>query len=135
MAGLSFWGGGVFSTLILNIIWLDIVLSTSFFGGFRATLRIKITIVIDQKFEIMLDIIGPFWEIWLDIVSSTSFFGAFRAHFRIKITVVTSQKLKIMLDIIGAFWETPPPKKNRKSFEHLQIFTRKSGHFFGSKMH
>ena len=29
---------------VFNIIWLDIVLSTSFFGAFRATFRIKITL-------------------------------------------------------------------------------------------
>ena len=92
---LIFLGGGIFlnlgvskcPTIVVNIIWLDIVLSTSFFGAFRATFRIKITLVIDKKFEIMLDIIGAFWEIWLDIVLNTSFFGAFRASFRIKITL------------------------------------------------
>ena len=59
------------------------------FGGFRATFRTKITIVIDRKFEIMLDIIVSFWEIWLDIVLSTSFCGGFNvilAEFPSKIT-------------------------------------------------
>ena len=99
-------GSGGFSTLILNIIWLNIVLSKSFFGAFRATFRIKITIVIGQKFEIMLDIIGAFWKIWLDIVLSTSFFGAFRVHFKIKITIVISQKIRNNASyFIGAFWE------------------------------
>ena len=110
-----FLGGGDFSTLILYIIWLDIVLSTSFCGGFRATFRIKITIVIDQKFEIMLDIIAAFWEIWLDIVLITSFFGAFRAHFRIKITIVISQKNRnndwYYIRILG----DPPHRKIEKT--------------------
>ena len=43
-------------------IWLDIVLNTSFFGTFRASFRIKITVDYrPKKFEIMLDIIGAFW--------------------------------------------------------------------------
>ena len=47
----------------------------------------KSQLIIGQKFEIMVDIIGAFWEIWLDIVLNTSFFEAFRASFRVKITL------------------------------------------------
>ena len=75
-------------------IWLDIVLSTSFFGAFRANYKIKFTLVIGQKFEIMSDFIGAFWEIWLDMVLCTLFFGAFRAHFRIKIRLVINQNIR-----------------------------------------
>ena len=51
---------------VFNINWLDIVLSTSFFGAFRATFGSKSRLIIGQKFEIMLDIISIFWVIWLD---------------------------------------------------------------------
>ena len=124
---------GGFSTLILYIIWLDIVLSTSFCGGFRATFRIKITIVIDQKFEIMLDIIAAFWEIWLDIVLITSFFGAFRAHFRIKITIVISQKNRnndwYYIRILG----DPPAEKSKKPWGFANVH-KKIRPFLGLKI-
>ena len=73
---------------VFNIIWLDIVLSTSFLEPLEKLLGSKSLMIIGKKFEIMLDIIGAFWEIWLDIVLSTSFFGAFTAHLKIKITIV-----------------------------------------------
>ena len=47
----------------------------------------KSQLTIGKKFEVMLDIIGAFWEIWLDIVLNTSFFEAFRASFKVKITI------------------------------------------------
>ena len=54
----------------------------------------KSHLIICQKFEITLDIIGIFWEIWLDIVLNTSFFGAFRACFRMKITIDYRPKIR-----------------------------------------
>ena len=60
------------SCKILDIIGTS--LNYIIFGAFRETFRIKITLIIGKKFEIMLDIIIVFWEIWLDIVLNISFF-------------------------------------------------------------
>ena len=91
---------------IINVFW-EIwrgVLNTSFFGVFRATLRIKITLDYRPKIQIMLDIIGAFWEIWLDIVLNTSFFGTFTEPLLgSKSHLIIGKKFEIMLDVIGAF--------------------------------
>ena len=53
---------------VFNIIWLDIVLSTSFFEPLEQLLGSKSHLIIGQNFEIMLDIISVFWKIWLDFL-------------------------------------------------------------------
>ena len=58
-----------------------------FFYQIHSRLMAKSQLIIGQKFEIMVDIIGAFWEIWLDIVLNTSFLEAFRASLRIKIAI------------------------------------------------
>ena len=61
-----------------------------FFYQIHSRLMAKSQLIIGQNLEIMLDIIGAFWEIWL--VLNTSFFEAFRASFRVKITINYRQK-------------------------------------------
>ena len=53
---------------VFHIIWLDIVLSTSFFEPLEQRLGSKSHLIIGQNFEIMLDIISVFWKIWLDFL-------------------------------------------------------------------
>ena len=65
----------------------------------------KSHLIIGQKFEIMLHIIGAFWEIWLDIVLSTSFLEPLEQLLGSKSNFIIGQKFEIMLDIISVFWE------------------------------
>jgi len=65
----------------------------------------KSHLIIGQKFEIMLHIIGAFWEIVLDIVLSTSFLEPLEQLLGSKSNFIIGQKFEIMLDIISVFWE------------------------------
>ena len=81
-----------------NVFLTQIHIHNSFIFSFyqiHSRLIAKSNLIIGQRCEIMLDIIGAFWEIWLDIVLNTSFFEVFRESFRIKITLDYWQKISI----------------------------------------